>query len=305
MIRIAIVGLGQIARGQHLPVIAASRDFELAATVSSEGSGVAGVPHFSDLETMFRQGPPIDAVALCTPPQVRHALAVAALNHGVHVLLEKPPAADAADVEDLAERAARVGATLFTAWHSRFAAGIPAARTWLSGRTLRRVSVTWHEDVRAWHPGQEWIWEPGGLGVFDPGINALSILTDLLPCRLAFVSGVIKVPANRASPIAAELRFRGDSELPVEVSLDWRKTGEPCWTIEIETDGGNCVLSHGGAELTTPSVSIHDEDREYPSLYDHFASLIRRRTSDVDAYPLELVSEVMRAAKRTISEPFR
>jgi D-galactose 1-dehydrogenase len=27
------------------------------------------------------------------------------------------------------------------------------------------------------------VFEPGGMGVFDPGINALSILTEILPRR--------------------------------------------------------------------------------------------------------------------------
>jgi D-galactose 1-dehydrogenase len=45
------------------------------------------------------------------------------------------------------------------------------------------VNVIWREDVRVWHPGQDWIWQPGGLGVFDPGINALSIITHILPAR--------------------------------------------------------------------------------------------------------------------------
>ena len=53
---------------------------------------------------------------------------------------------------------------------------------WLAGRTIRRVECTWKEDVRVWHPGQAWIWEPG-IGVFDPGINALSVLTRILPPR--------------------------------------------------------------------------------------------------------------------------
>ena len=59
--------------------------------------------------------------------------------------------------------------------------GVALAKTWLAENPLRRLHVTWKEDVRIWHPGQEWVWEPGGLGVFDPGINALSIMTEILP----------------------------------------------------------------------------------------------------------------------------
>ncbi len=54
-------------------------------------------------------------------------------------------------------------------------------REWCAARALTRVGYYLEkEDVRRWHPGQDWIWEAGGFGVFDPGINALSILTEVL-----------------------------------------------------------------------------------------------------------------------------
>ena len=42
---------------------------------------------------MIAAGVAVDAVALCTPPQVRYAIAVQALAAGLHVFLEKPPGA--------------------------------------------------------------------------------------------------------------------------------------------------------------------------------------------------------------------
>ncbi|MET0366405.1 MAG: gfo/Idh/MocA family oxidoreductase, partial [Sphingobium sp.] len=44
-IRIAVVGVGKIARDQHLPAIAGNGAFSLAATVSPHDPGVEGVPH--------------------------------------------------------------------------------------------------------------------------------------------------------------------------------------------------------------------------------------------------------------------
>jgi L-arabinose 1- dehydrogenase len=81
----------------------------------------------------------------------------------------------------LAELAKEHGRSLFASWHSRYAPGVETARTWLTARVIKSVQVLWKEDVRKWHPNQDWIWQPGGLGVFDPGINALSIMTRILP----------------------------------------------------------------------------------------------------------------------------
>jgi D-galactose 1-dehydrogenase len=54
--------------------------------------------------------------------------------------------------------------------------------------------VEWKEDVRQWHPGQQWIWQPGGLGVFDPGINALSIVTWMLPRPIFLTASELVFP---------------------------------------------------------------------------------------------------------------
>ena len=121
------------------------------------------------------------SVALCTPPQVRHAQAAMALAAGKHVMLEKPPGATVAEITPLLTTARAAQRTLFATWHSRFAPAVEPARQLLAGRKVKSVKITWKEDVRVWHPGQAWIFEAGGLGVFDPGINALSILTRILP----------------------------------------------------------------------------------------------------------------------------
>ncbi len=50
--------------------------------------------------------------------------------------------------------------------------------------------------MRQWHPNQEWIWQAGGLGVFDPGINALSIITHILPRALFITKATLEFPEN-------------------------------------------------------------------------------------------------------------
>jgi D-galactose 1-dehydrogenase len=303
-LRIAVVGVGKIARDQHLPAIAGTSAFSLAATVSPHDPGVPGIPHLASLEELLEKGPAIDAVALCTPPQVRYGLAVMALKRGIHVFLEKPPGATLAEVVALRDRADKVGVTLFAAWHSRFAAGVAPARAWLSERRIEKVSIVWREDVRVWHPGQAWIWEPGGLGVFDPGINALSIATHILPRPVYLKSATLSIPQNRAAPIAADLNLCDTAGATIHMDLDWRQTGPQSWDIIVETDEGTLKLSNGGAVLALPSGTEHGEDLEYAGLYSRFASLIRGGRSDVDIDPLRLVADAFLRGKRETVEPF-
>ncbi len=203
-ITLAIVGLGKIARDQHLPAIDAVDGIRLAA-VASRNAGLDGLPSFHDIEDLLHSGEAVDAVSLCTPPQGRFRQAHAALTARRHVMLEKPPGATLSEVQALTRLADKQGVTLFATWHSREAAAVEPARKFLAAAAIRSVSVRWKEDVRHWHPGQQWIWEPGGLGVFDPGINALSIVTHILPERFFLTGSELYFPENRAAPIAASL----------------------------------------------------------------------------------------------------
>jgi len=303
-IRIAIVGMGKIAHDQHVPAIAGNDAFRLAALVSRHDPGMDGMPTYRDLAHLIEEGPAIDAVALCTPPQVRYDLAALALERGLHVFLEKPPGATLAEVWALKAVAERTRATLFASWHSRFAAGVAGARAWLAERDVRAASIVWREDVRVWHPGQAWIWEPGGLGVFDPGINALSIATHILPRPFFLREATLVVPENRATPIAADLHFRDAGGAPIHMDLDWRQTGPQSWDILVETDAGTLKLTKGGAVLALPGDARADEDREYPGLYAHFADLIRTGRSDVDLDPLRLVADAFLCGRRETTEAF-
>ena len=302
-IKVGIVGMGKIARDQHLPAIHGNPAFALAATVSPNGAGVDDVAHYKAFDALLADGS-VDAVALCTPPQVRFDLAAAALAHGLQVFLEKPPGATLAEVSALEEAATRSGTTLFAGWHSRFAAGVAPAKAWLADKAIARVSIVWREDVRVWHPGQAWIWEPGGLGVFDPGINALSIATEILPNAFFLSSATLSMPANREAPIAADLTFRDTTGVPITMDLDWRQTGPQSWDITVETDAGTLSLAKGGAVLTLPSCEAQAEDEEYPGLYARFATLIRERRSEVDTSPLRLVADAYLRGRRQTVDAF-
>ncbi len=301
---IAIVGVGKIARDQHIPAIADSPDFELAAT-ASRNAAVDGVEAFGDLASLLAARPDIRCVSLCTPPQARYADARRALEAGCHVMLEKPPGATLSEVHDLIALAEARGVTLFATWHSRHAAAVAAARDWLADRKIRRVEVTWKEDVRRWHPGQEWIWAAGGLGVFDPGINAFSVLTAIFPRALHLTRADLSFPANRETPIAASLAFRDPGGAEVRAEFDWRQQGPQSWDMRIATDAGEALLGEGGARLTVDGVELAGgPDREYPGLYARFADLLSTGGSDVDLTPMRHVADAFTLGRRMAVEPF-
>jgi len=303
-IKIALVGLGKIARDQHMPALAANDAFELVA-VASPHQKSNDVPSFKDLPALIQALPDVSAVALCTPPQVRYEIAHYALEQGLHVLLEKPPGVTVSEVAALTDLAQKKGVALFASWHSRHAGGVEPAREWLRKRKIRNITVTWKEDVRIWHPGQTWIWTAGGLGVFDPGINALSILTRIVPRPLVLKAADLSYPRNSATPIAANLLLTDSQGTPARADFDFLQTGPQIWNIDVETDSGNLRLSMGGKTLAIDGQNVPSASAaEYPDLYARFADLVYSRRVDVDVAPLQLVADAFLCGRRIEVEPF-
>lgn len=303
-IALGVVGLGKIARDQHLPTIAQSRDFRLVAT-ASPGERIDSAPGFDSLDAMLAARPEIAAVALCTPPAARVDLARRALEAGCHVMLEKPPTPDLASARALAQCAAASDRVLFASWHSRENACVDRARAWLQDRAVRRITIDWREDIRRWHPGQDWILGRDGFGVFDPGINALSILTALVEGEIACGHARLAIPENRAAPIAATVDLELPGGAPVNVALDFLNTGDQVWDIAIEADEARLRLRQGGRALWIDGhLAETCPDEEYPRLYARFADLIRNGQSDIDLRPLQLAACAIAQGEITQAPPF-
>jgi D-galactose 1-dehydrogenase len=305
--KIAVVGLGKIAHDQHLPCIAKSSDFQLVAGVS-RNSKLENVPCFESLEALIKSEISIDAVALCTPPSVRLGMAMQALDAGYQVLIEKPPTPTVGEMFAMIDYAEAKGRVLYATWHSRYNQAVDEAKNRLAGKRVTRLKVTWREDVRRWHPNQEWIWEPGGFGVFDPGINALSIVTKILPEPVYVESAVIEVPVNKATPIAAQILFKRADGAAADLSadFDWRQTGEQTWEIEISTaDGMSLFLKKGGTVLIANGKTIMEAPmEEYEMIYAHFAALLKQGKSDADVRPLQLVCDCFMLGRPKVVEAF-
>jgi len=304
---IAIIGLGKIASDQHVPSINKSKKFRIVAGVSRNAS-LKDVPHFTSLTELLASKVKVDCVAICTPPSVRLQLAMEALSAGLDVLIEKPPTPTMGELVAMQAFAAKKKRVLYATWHSRMNQAVEEARRLLKGKRVSMLKVTWREDVRHWHPGQEWIWQAGGFGVFDPGINALSIVTRIMPQPLFVESAMLETPANKATPIAAQIRFKHGDGVTADMSadFDWRQTGEQTWQIEMATDDGMKLnLLKGGTVLEVNGKTILEAPmEEYELIYKHFAKLLKARKSDVDAAPLQLICDCFMLGQPKMTEAF-
>ena len=304
-LRAALVGVGRVARNFHLPALEHVPELKLVATVDPNGDALAGVPAFRSLSEAFAQTAHLQAIVLCTPPTGRYQLACEALTRGVHVFLEKPPAATVAEIHALQEVAERCGTTLFASWHSSYSPAVKPARNWLQGRSVRSVRILWEEDVREWHRGQDWIFGRGGFGVFDPGINALSMLTAILAAPVFVDSARLRIPVNRHAPVAAKLTLKTADGTPITFDLDFLHPGTPRWDIVIETDSGRLEVGERGFAMSIDGTPIAvGPEQEYRNLYARVLELVRAGRSEVDVRPLMLVADAFMLADVTTTDAF-
>ena len=251
--------------------------------ISNGGAAVApaGSKAFAGYADMLKQVPDLDAGGdLHAAGDLGGPIASDCLAAGKNVLLEKPPAGTVTEVTDIALAAKTAGKVAFRdlprpAQCSREAgcgqAG-PANRSSPCRSPGRKTSAA---GIR----GRTGSSPPGGFGIFDPGINALSILTRIMPEPVFIETAELYFPANRQAPIAADLTlgtgFHEGEQL--KAAFDWRQTGPQTWEIGIETRRWAEVEAQqrrgpGSRPMASrPSWAPPDE---YPDIYRDFATLL-------------------------------
>ena len=133
----------------------------------------------------------------------------------------------------------------------------------------------------------------------------MSIVTAILPKPIFLTAATLEFPANRATPIAADLAFTSGAGLKVKAVFDWRQTGPQTWDIHVDTDKGRLTLSSGGAKLTIAgAASDLGPEAEYDGIYARFADLVQTGRSDVDVSPLRHVADAFMLGRRQTVETF-
>jgi len=195
-IKAALIGTGAIARGSHLPALAAlaaEGETEIVAAVDIDADAVKqfcadnGIPHpYTDLGRMLQEQRP-DLVCVCTPPTLHREQTVAALRAGAWVWCEKPPVPTLADFDAVeAEEGADGGPYASIVFQHRFGSGARHVRRLLAEGAMGRPLVahcqtTWYRNAAYYAVPWRGRWETEGGGpAMGHGIHQMDLLLDLL-----------------------------------------------------------------------------------------------------------------------------
>ena len=185
-LRVGLLGLGAIAQVVHLPVLHSLEGVTLAGVCDvdrSKATAIAtrfGIPRVYKTDDEVFTDPDLDAVIICTPSYLHNAQAIAALEGGKHVLVEKPLAIKADDAEAVLKVAERAGKTLMVAMNNRYRPDIQALKPFAKGGELGNVFLVrgaWlNKKVRlvrpTWRHRKE---TAGGGAMMDLGVQTLDL----------------------------------------------------------------------------------------------------------------------------------
>jgi predicted dehydrogenase len=185
-LRVGLLGLGAIAQVVHLPVLHSLEGVTLAGVCDVDrpkATAIAnrfGGPRVYQKDEEVFNDPDIDAVVICTPSYLHNTQAIAALEAGKHVLIEKPLSIRAEDAEEVLKVAERTGKALMVAMNNRYRPDIQALKPFASGGELGNLFLVrgaWlNKKVRVIRPTWRHRKETAGGGaMMDLGVQTLDL----------------------------------------------------------------------------------------------------------------------------------
>lgn len=161
-LKLGVIGCGRVTETRHLPALRSLSDAEVVAVADSDAARLQGVAdqfHIKRRHASFLAlvgDPAIDAVAVCVPAQFHVEIALAALDAGKHLFIEKPLALSLDESERLIERATRSTRKIMVGFNLRWHRLVRQARQIIQRESLgpleciRTVLTSYHENAPDW-----------------------------------------------------------------------------------------------------------------------------------------------------------
>jgi predicted dehydrogenase len=321
------MGVGAIAQVVHLPVLDDLDEVELAGVCDVDNvranalAARFGIPHiFRKDEEVFRSDL-IDAIIICTPSYLHEEQAIAALEAGKHVLVEKPLALSPESVERVIAVAERTGRTLMVAMNNRYRPDTVALRpfaqngelgdvfltrgAWLN-RKMRVVRPTWrHRRATA-----------GGGAMMDLGVQTL----DLCLWMLGFPKAVsvmtqLHYPEGMEVEDTAGIIVRMANNAAISLTVSWSLVAERDrhYMRMLGTRGSGAIsplavfkeIETGQIIDVTPNVPVGRENLYTASYRQELMHFIRVATGEIEEpLPREQIQimRIVEAAYRSFAE---
>lgn len=234
-VRIALLGCGGI-QGKHLRTFLQRDDAEVVALCDVAdpqiqkfvdrwdlGAKAPGLPRYTDPAEMYAEVKP-DAVSVCTPHTQHYEQAVAALDAGCHVLMEKPMVTAAEHAYLLDEKVKATGKVFLVGYNTPCSPEMNYLRELIRTEALGKLELISGHLSQGWMKGTAGSWRQdpalsGGGQAYDSGAHPLSSLCFTVDSRVAEVFAFVD---NHGTPVdinsAINIRFENGAFAALAIS---------------------------------------------------------------------------------------
>ncbi|HEY5806660.1 MAG TPA: Gfo/Idh/MocA family oxidoreductase [Povalibacter sp.] len=277
-LRTAVIGVGYLGRfhaqkyaqleGSRL-VAVADANGEAAQKVAAELNVAAVTDYLSILDQ-------VDAISIAVPTPLHHAIACAALDRGVHVLVEKPIATTVAEAQEMVAIAASRGCVLQVGHLERFNPAIVAA----VGKLQKPRFVESHRLAPFKQRGTD------VSVVLDLMIHDIDLIQELVGEPIESIDAVgAQVFSGEIDIVNARIRFRGGcvaNTTASRVSLKQERKirifqDDAYLSIDMQQKILTVIRKKDAAPVESPAqVSIEEESFEQgDALRDEIAAFLK------------------------------
>jgi len=214
-LRVGVIGVGTMG-SNHARVLASLSGVDLVGVADPERgqrelvTRVLGCPAVGDLEGLLQLG--VDAVTIAAPTHLHREIALACVDRGVHVLVEKPIASSVDEGRDIISAARRAGLTLMVGHVERFNPAVQAIKEAIRGEDILSIAIT-------------------RVGPFPPRMSNVGVVIDLAVHDIDLISwftdsDIVEVQSQLSSAMAerediALLQFRTASGVLANINTNW------------------------------------------------------------------------------------
>jgi UDP-N-acetylglucosamine 3-dehydrogenase len=215
LLRVGVVGVG-VMGSNHARVFGDLPGIKLVGIADPDRkqrdlvTGALGCPSFSDVEALLASG--VDAVTIAAPTHLHQELALACIERGVHVLVEKPIAPSVEEGRAIIAAARRTGVALMVGHVERFNPTVEAIKDAIRDEDILSIAIT-------------------RVGPFPPRMSNVGVVIDLAVHDIDLIrwfteSDIVEVQPQLSSAVAARedialLQFRTASGVLAHINTNW------------------------------------------------------------------------------------
>jgi UDP-N-acetylglucosamine 3-dehydrogenase len=288
-LNIGMVGLGRIASSTHIPILKTLDYVEVAAGAETNPEraqrvkSLFGLPKvYEDYEKMY-ESEKLDAVYICLPSFLHKDSCKKALEHGLHVLCEKPMCMSVKEAEEVNMVAKDRHLLLMPGYKRRYTKKFLKARTIIESGLLGKIIQVQGTCLTpgpyiSWDPKSDWYLDKNWHGViYDIGCHLVDLILFLVPSKISKVKVLTqKGYTGYDTPTNVSSIFEMEGGATGNLSISWRAAIDMI-SISLHGTAGSLIVSNDYFAYLNPGTDPLDKIQiDFKNAYSNSTTLARQ-----------------------------